>query len=95
MTPKQNILLAFAILALFTLLFIIIFSKNGALDLYELKADHNRMVAEIERINRAAVALYREIDRLQNDLGYIESVARQELGMIKPQERILKLKNQP
>jgi cell division protein FtsB len=93
MTPRQNILLAFAILALFTLLFVIVFSKNGALDLYELKADHARMEAEIERINRANVALYREIDRLQNDLSYVESVARKELGMIKPQERILKLKD--
>ena len=35
--------------------------------------------------------LYREIDRVKNDLKYIENVARQELGMVGKDEVIFRM----
>ena len=39
------------------------------------------------------LSLYREIDRLEHDTGYIEDVVRRELGLISEGEVIFKLKN--
>lgn len=39
------------------------------------------------------LSLYREIDRLEHDSGYIEDVVRRELGLIAEDEVIFKLKN--
>jgi cell division protein FtsB len=39
--------------------------------------------------------LYREIDRVKNDLKYIENVARQELGMVGKDEVILRMEQPP
>jgi len=39
------------------------------------------------------LSLYREIDRLEHDSGYIEDVVRRELGLIAEDEVIFKLKS--
>ncbi len=44
----------------------------------------------LERID----ALERDIDRLTNDLAYIEKIAREEYGMIKDGEEVFRISNQ-
>lgn len=44
------------------------------------------------RIQRENHTLYRSIDRLKNDLDYIEIIAREELGMVGKHDRVFKLK---
>jgi len=93
MTAKQNILLALITVALVALLIYIIFGRHGYSDLAQLKQEQVESVQKNEHLIRENRAIRIEIDRLKNDLGYIESIARQELGMIRKDEIILKPKN--
>jgi len=75
------------------LLVYIIFSKHGYSDLALLKQEQIKLVHKNEQLTRENLAMRIEIDRLKNDLGYIENIARQEFGMIRADEIILKPKN--
>ena len=94
MNLKQNILFSLAILVLGVLLLIIIFDDHGVADLHLLKIEKARIIKKNERLARENISLYRNIDRLKNDLAFIENVARQEMGMIGKDEVIFKLKKQ-
>ena len=94
MTIKQNILLSISVLLLLTLFFFIIVSEHGLADLRFLKKERDRLVEENNNISRENQAISVEIDRLKHDPVYIESIARQELGMIGKDEIILKPQSQ-
>jgi cell division protein FtsB len=76
------------ILILFLLL--IVFARNGILDLSKKKAELQESVAKNEELKEENKILYREVNRLKSDQEYIEQVARKELGMIKKNEIIVK-----
>ena len=93
MTGKQNILLSIIFLSLMVLFLYIIFGKHGYSDLVILKQEQHKSIQKNERLARENLAFRIEIDRLKHDLEYIENIARQELGMVKKDEIILKPKN--
>ena len=90
MTKNQNILLSISILLLLALFFFILVSEHGLADLRFLKKERDRLVEENKNLTRENQAISVEIDRLRHDPAFIESVARQELGMIGEDEIILK-----
>jgi len=90
MTKKQNILISISILLLLALFFFIIVSEHGLADLRFLKKERNKLVEENQRLTRQNQTISVEIDRLKYDPAYIESIARQEFGMIGEDEIILK-----
>lgn len=92
MTTRQKILLSLAVLILSSMLFFVVFGENGWLDLQSLRQEKQRLLLQNKKLQKENLSLYREIDRLKNDMAYIENVARQELGMVKKEELILKLK---
>jgi len=92
MSTKQSICLAFAILGLAILLFVIIFGESGLADLNILKREKRNIDMLNERIAQENLLKYREIDRLKTDLDYIEKVARDELGIVKAGEIVIKPK---
>jgi cell division protein FtsB len=77
------------------LLFFIIVSEHGLLDLRLLKQEKAKVVQENNRLTQENLAISIEIDRLKHDPAYIENIARHELGMIRENEIILKSRNQP
>jgi len=95
MTKKQNILLSISVLLLLALFFFIIVSEHGLADLRFLKKERDRLVEENKKLTRENQAISVEIDRLKHDPSYIESIARQELGMIGEDEIILKPQSSP
>jgi len=76
------------LLILFLLL--IVFARNGILDLSKKKVELQESVAKNDELKEENKILYREVNRLKNDEEYIEQVARKELGMIKKNEIIVK-----
>ena len=94
MTRKLNILLSIAVLLLLSLFFFIIVSEHGLADLRFIKKERDRLVEDSQRLTRKNLTTGIEIDRLKHDPGYIESIARQELGMIGKDEIILKPQSQ-
>ena len=72
------------------MLFMIVFGDNGLADLRLLKSKHAALQIRNQQIARENVQLHRKIYRLKHDPAYIESIARQDLGMIAPDEVIIK-----
>ncbi len=95
MTTSQRILISITVFFLISLFCFIIFSEHGLVDLNVLKEERNTLVENNEQLARENLSLSVEIDRLENDPNYIESVARKELGMIAKDELILKPQNTP
>jgi cell division protein FtsB len=89
---KQNILLAFAIIILFSLLMFTLYGENGLADLYRLKTERDVLLKKSDELIRENLSLYREIERLKNDPEYVENVARNELGVIGKDEVVIKVK---
>ena len=90
MINRQNILMAVAAAAVVVMFFMIVFGENGLADLRILKNQHAALQARNTQLAVENVQLHRQIDRLKHDPAYIESIARQELGMIAPDEVIIK-----
>ncbi|MEE8480048.1 MAG: septum formation initiator family protein [Desulfobacterales bacterium] len=90
MSLKKKILLFLAILVLFNLILVVIFSDNGLVDLILLRKEKERSAEKNREVIRENLSLYREIDRLKHDPEFIESVARKELGVVGKDEVILK-----
>jgi cell division protein FtsB len=78
------------VLLLFLILMgsVILFGSRGILDNYRL----NQKLLDIQKSNGEIVvkndALKKEILLLRNDMRYIEKVARDELGMVKRNDRV-------
>lgn len=68
----------------------IIFGDNGLVDFVLIKGEKDSLVEKNEKLNQENLVMYREIDRLKNDPKFVESVVRQELGVIGIDEVIFK-----
>jgi cell division protein FtsB len=77
------------------MLLFIVFGENGLTDLYKLKMEKDNLLKKNDELKKENLSLYREIERLKNDPGYVEDVARKELGVIGKDEVIIKIKPKP
>lgn len=82
MSPSQKWLLAGTAVVLFNLMLLMVFGDNGLVELARMRAQEHSLADQNEALARENVELYRTIGRLKNDPVYIESVARNELGMV-------------
>jgi cell division protein FtsB len=87
---RQSLLLSLAILLLAALVLLIVFGDNGINDLRKLKTERGKLIGINLKLERENQGLYREIKRLKTDPGYVENIARQELGMVGKGEVIIK-----
>ena len=92
MELRQKILLTVAVLILCSLGVLIIFGDNGLSELKRLRKELYVIVADNRSRSRENLSMYRKIERLKSDYGYIEDVARNQLGVISKDEVILKIK---
>ncbi len=78
----------FLLLFLIVAVAVILFGNRGVLDNYRL----NQKLVDLRKSNEEIVAkndaLKKEILLLRNDLRYIEKVARDELGMVRQNDRV-------
>jgi len=82
MSLRLKIVIAVSILVLFNLMALIVFGDNGLVELSMLRSREALLIQQNEIVARENLLLYRTIGRLKNDPAYIESVARNELGMV-------------
>ncbi|MCU0564351.1 MAG: septum formation initiator family protein [Desulfobacterales bacterium] len=95
MSRKQGILVSAAVFLIVSLLFFIMFSERGLADLNQMKKERDRLSSQNRQIIQENIGLGVEIDRLNNDPSYIESVARREFGMIGQDEIVVKPQRPP
>lgn len=93
MSVKKKIIFIIAACVFFGLLAAILFSENGFISLKRLEKEHQALIKKNEKISAENLQLYRTVKRLRHDPKYIESIARQDLGMTGKEEIILKFEN--
>ena len=86
MTNRRKIVVATAIAVLFSFLFVIAWGDRGAVDLYELRLRKARLDTSNLELRKKNRTLYRSIQRLKDDVEFIENIARNELGMVAKDE---------
>ena len=72
-------------------LFFILLNRHGLLRLYRLRAEQERLEAEIAMLQVQAVRLRQETASLQIDLAYIERLAREKYRMVKRGEKVFRV----
>ncbi len=73
------------------LIFIFIFGDHGLFQLYTLKKEKKEIQIKIESFREERELLIEEKNRLENDLKYIEKLAREKYKMAKPGEKVFKV----
>lgn len=68
----------------------IVTGPSGAVNLLKLKRERARMESELDSLARRKQDLAIEKARLERDSAYMERVARKELGMAKPDEKVFR-----
>ena len=74
-----------------TLLIIFIFGDHGLLQLYKLKRDRAKVQAQISQLRKERERVMVEKNRLENDIKYLEKLARERYRMVKPGEKVYKV----
>lgn len=88
----KKILVAAGILAVVTAW--LGFGESGFLHLYRMGAERREATERIRLLAGQNQALMEEINQLRTDLAYVESVARKELGLVRPNEVIYRFKRE-
>ena len=68
-----------------------IFGDHGLLQLYKLKKEKNKIQNHITNHREEKEKLKSEKHRLENDIDYIEKLAREKYRMAKPGEKVFKV----
>ena len=74
-----------------TLDIIFIFGDHGLFQLYKLKQERKEVQEHIAQLRENRETLIAEKNRLENDLEYIEKLAREKYRMAKPGEKVFKV----
>ena len=74
-----------------TLVIIFIFGDHGLFQLYKLKQERKEVQEHIAQLRENRETLIAEKNRLENDLKYIEKLAREKYRMAKPGEKVFKV----
>jgi cell division protein FtsB len=66
-----------------------IWGKYGLLEVWSRQQNLVELAQDIDTIERENAILSQEIQRLRNDMGYIEKIAREELGLVRSGELVI------
>jgi cell division protein FtsB len=81
-------MLLFSSLFLVTMMALAIWGDHGVLEMWRRQSEVMQLAREIEAIEQENAKLGQEIERLRSDMHYIEKIAREELGLVRPGELI-------
>jgi len=81
----------FVFLIFFSLIIMFIFGDHGLLKLYKIKKERQLVQKKIISLREEREKLRSEKIKIENDLSYIEKIAREKYKMVKPGEKIFKV----
>lgn len=82
--PKRWVIIP--LIAILLILFFTVFGDRGLLHIHHLKQDQEDMLKRLNDMQRENELLKREIEALRTDRQHLESLARREFGLVKPNE---------
>ena len=91
LAPQKQLLKGIVFLFFFSLALVFIFGDNGVLKLYKIKNERKEIQKKIAELREEKEKLKSEKSRIENDLGFLEKIAREKYKMVKPGEKIFKV----
>ena len=91
LAPKKQLFKGMVFLIFFSLTIVFIFGDHGVLKLYKIKNERKAIQKKIAELREEKEKLKSEKSRIENDLDYIEKIAREKYKMVKPGEKIFKV----
>ena len=88
---QKNFVRGVLFLIVAALLTVFIFGDHGLFQLYKLKKERTEIQGHISQLRKDREMLLSEKNRLENDLKYIEKLARERYRMAKPGEKVFKV----
>jgi len=85
---KKPVVPIWFIVLVLLLLGFALFGDRGVLQVYKAYLQKTELEEKIAGLEKMNIELRKEIDALHNDLKTIESIARRELGMVRPDEQV-------
>ena len=70
---------------------LLVFGGGSFVRVWQMKRDVEALEREIKLLRSEAERLSRSVDRLREDPAMIEQIAREELGLVRKGERVLKI----
>ena len=74
-----------------SLVIVFVFGDHGLLKLYKIKNERKLIQNRIANLRAERETLKNEKNKIENDLNYIEKIAREKYKMVKPGEKIFKV----
>ena len=74
-----------------SLIIIFIFGDHGLIKLYKIKSQRKKVQNHIAQLRKEREKRKEEKNKIENDLDYIEKIAREKYKMVKPGEKIFKV----
>ncbi len=72
-----------------------VFGVKESVRAWQMRRDMHAVEREVQTLRAKQEQLTRTVDRLRNDPLYIEKLAREEMGMVREGETVLKFPSQP
>ena len=91
LTPNKQVFKGIIFLIFFSLTIIFIFGDHGVLKLYKIKNERKEIQKKIITLREEKEDLKNQKNKIENDLKYIEKIAREKYKMVKPGEKIFKV----
>ena len=89
-TQKQFIQ-GLVLLICLSLIIVFIFGDHGLLKLYKIKNQRKTIQAHITQLRDEREKTKKKKNKIENDINYIEKMAREKYKMVKPGEKIFKV----
>lgn len=93
--PFQKKIYLIPLLCFAFILFFTVFGDKGLLRIIELREDKARIEKQLTTVNQDNEQLKREIIALRTDHRYLESIARRDFGLVRPNEVIYQFPPEP
>ena len=90
-TTQKQFIQGLVFLICISLIIIFIFGDHGLIKLYKIKSKRGEIQNHITQLREEREKKKEERNKIENDLEYIEKIAREKYKMVKPGEKIFKV----
>ena len=90
-TTQKQFIQGLVFLICMSLIIIFIFGDHGLIKLYKIKSQRMKVQNHITQLREEREKRKAEKNKIENDLNYIEKIAREKYKMVKPGEKIFKV----
>ena len=90
-TTQRQFIQGIVFLICMSLIIIFIFGDHGLIKLYKIKNQRKNVQNHITQLRKEREKKKEEKNKIENDVEYIEKIAREKYKMVKPGEKIFKV----